>query len=125
VKITRSLPQKIFLCKHPFLQSSRALAHLSFLKKCLKLFIISNVIAYGIWRFNAKFTWAPLMIPILNQISTICYIHTYFFKIHSNVVLQLMTCLPRGLTPVGLPVKISKAFLPTYPTHFNLPDYIT
>ena len=37
---------------------------------------------------------------------------TCFFKIHSNIVSHLRLVLPKGLFPVGLPVKILKALLP-------------
>ena len=48
----------------------------------------------------------------------------YLFKVHSNIV------LPKGLFPVGLPVKILKALLyssilATCPAHLNLIDLIT
>ena len=45
------------------------------------------------------------IIPILSRINPITRIHTYLFKVHSNIVLGL----PKGLFPVGLPVKILKA----------------
>ena len=47
------------------------------------------------------------IIPILRRNNPISRIDTYFFNIHSNVVLGL----PKGLFPVGLPVKILKALL--------------
>ena len=43
----------------------------------------------------------------LTQINPIPRIDTYFFKIHSNIVLGL----PKGLFPVDLAVKILKALL--------------
>ena len=43
--------------------------------------------AYGTRRFNAIFTRAPPIIPILSRINPIPLIDTYFFKTHSNVVL--------------------------------------
>ena len=64
------------------------------------------------------------IIPILSQIKQITCIDTYLFKVHSNIV------LPKGLFPVGLPIKILKALLPssilaTCPAHLNLLDLIT
>ena len=55
---------------------------------------------------------------------------TYLFKVHSNIYLHLRRGLPKGLFPVGLPVKILKALLPssilaTCPAHPNLLDLIT
>ena len=54
------------------------------------------------------------IIPILSRINPISRIDTYFFKIHS-----------KDLFPVGLPVKILKALLPScilaaWPAHLNL-----
>ena len=48
---------------------------------------------------------------------------TYFFKVHSNIVLR------KGLFPVGVAVNILKAFLPfsilaTWLARFNLLDLI-
>ena len=65
-----------------------------------------------------------LIIPILSRINPIPRIDTYLFKVHSNIV------LPKGLFPVGLPVKILKALLSssilaTCPAHLNLLDLIT
>ena len=52
-------------------------------------------------------------------------IDTYFFKVHSNITLPSTPRPP----PVGLPVKILKALLPssilaTCPAHLNLLDLI-
>ena len=65
------------------------------------------------------------IIPILSRINPISRIDTYLFKVHSNIVLP---STPRP--PVGLPVRILKALLPssiltTCPTHLNLLDLIT
>ena len=54
---------------------------------------------------------------------------TYFFEIHSNNVLSSSLGLPNGLFPVGVPMRILKAFLPSpilaaRPAHLNLLDYI-
>ena len=38
--------------------------------------------------------------------------YSYFFKIYSNIVL-LRLGLPKGVFPVGVPVKILKALLPS------------
>ena len=67
------------------------------------------------------------IIPVLSRINPIPHIDTYLFKIHSNIVLP---STPKGLFPVGLPVKILKALLPssilaTCPAHLNLLDLIT
>ena len=67
--------------------------------------------AYGTRRFNAAINKGSPIIPILSQINPIPRIDTYFFKVHSNIVLLPM---PKGLFRVGLPVKILKAFLPSY-----------
>ena len=66
-------------------------------------------------------------IPILRQINLISHIDMYLFKIHSNIVLR---STPKGLFPVGLPVKMLKAPLPssilaTRPAHLYLLDLIT
>ena len=45
------------------------------------------------------------IIPILSRVNPISRIDTYFFRIHSNIVLPS--------TPVGVPVKILKALLPS------------
>ena len=63
------------------------------------------------------------IIPILSRVNPIPRIDTYFFKINSNIVLRLG--LPKGLFPVGLPVKILKALLPSsildiWPAHLKL-----
>ena len=68
-----------------------------------------------------------LVIPILSRINPITLIDTYLFKVHSNIVLPSTPRLPKGLIPVGLPVKILKALLPssilaTCPAHLNLLD---
>ena len=45
------------------------------------------------------------IIPILSQINSIPCVDTYFLKIHSNIDLHLRLGLPKGLFPVGIPVK--------------------
>ena len=47
--------------------------------------------------------------PYLSWTNPIARIDTYFFKIHSNIILSS----PKGLLPVGLTVKILKG-LPTF-----------
>ena len=47
------------------------------------------------------------------RINPIPRIDTYFSKVHSNIVLPSTLGLPKGLFPVGLPVKILKALLPS------------
>ena len=49
-------------------------------------------------------------IPVLSQINPIPRIDTYFFKVHSNIAPHLHLSLPKGLFPVGIPVKILKTF---------------
>ena len=68
--------------------------------------------------------------PILSRINPITRIDTYFFKVHSNIVLHLYLGLPIGHFPADLYVKILKAFLPssilaTWSAHLNLLDLIT
>ena len=63
--------------------------------------------------------------PINSYPEPIPRIDTYLFKVHCNIVLP---STPRP--PVGLPVKILKALLPssilaTCPAHLNLLDLIT
>ena len=55
---------------------------------------------------------------------------TYLFKVHSNIVLPPTPRPPKGLLPLGLPVKILKALLDSSilaicPAHLNLLDFIT
>ena len=93
-------------------------------------FKLTNPMAYGTWRFNAAFTralqyslsWAEsTKLPALISISS------------RSIIIQtshLRRGLPKGLFPVGLPVKILKALLPssilaTCPAHLNLLDLIT
>ena len=69
------------------------------------------------------------MIPILNRINSVFRIDTYFFKIHSDIVIHLRLGLPEGLRPICLPVKIFKALLSyfiltTCPAHLNPLDLI-
>ena len=54
-----------------------------------------------------------LIIPILSRINPIPRIYTYLFKVHFNIAL-LSLVLPKGLFPVGLPVKILKTLLPYF-----------
>ena len=68
--------------------------------------------------------------PILSRFNPISHIDTYFFKAHSNIVLPPTPSLPKGVCPVGLPVKILKALLPssiltTWPVLLSLLDLIT
>ena len=72
---------------------------------------------------NAHFFKVHSDIP--RQINPVPRIDTYFFKIRPNIALQ-----PRGVFPVGLPVNILRALLPSsiLPTchaHLNLLDLIT
>ena len=45
--------------------------------------VLTNTMAYGIWKFNVAF-----IIPILCRINPIHIIDTNVFKIHSNIVFQ-------------------------------------
>ena len=45
------------------------------------------------------------IIPILSRVNLTPRIDTYFFKIHSNIVLPLTPSLLKGPLPVGLAVK--------------------
>ena len=63
---------------------------------------------------------------MLSKINPIPGIDTYFSKIHSNIVHPSTPRLPKGSFPVGLPVKILKALLPSsILAHLNLLDLIT
>ena len=58
------------------------------------------------------------------SINQIRRIYISFFKIHHNIVFYLHLGLPRDLFPVGFPVTVLKALLPssilvTCPTHLN------
>jgi hypothetical protein len=61
--------------------------------------------AYETRRFKCHIHKGSPIIHILNQINPIPRIDTYFFKVHSNIVLPSI--------PVGLPVKTLKALLPS------------
>ena len=57
---------------------------------------------------------------------------SYFFKVHSNMAMSshLSLGLPKGLFPIGLPVKTLKALLPssipaTCPAHLNILELIS
>ena len=68
--------------------------------------------------------------PYPDTNESVSHIATYFFRIHSNIVLPSTPRPPKGLFPVGLSVKILKALLPssilaTCPAHLNLLDLIT
>ena len=68
--------------------------------------------------------------PILSRINLIPRIATYIFKIILILSSHLRLGLPKGLFPVGLPVKNLKALLPssilaTCPAHLYLIDLIT
>ena len=52
-------------------------------------------------------------IPILSRINTITRIVIYLFKVPSNIVLSSTPRPPQKSFPVGLPVKIMKALLPS------------
>ena len=70
------------------------------------------------------------IIPILSRINPIPHFDTYFFKILLILSSHIRLGLPKGLFPVGLPVKILKTLLPssilaTCPVHLNLVDLTT
>ena len=63
--------------------------------------------------------------PYPSRINPIPRIDTYLFKVQSNIALPSTPRPPKGLFPVGLPVKSLKALLPssilaTCPAHLNL-----
>ena len=71
-----------------------------------------------------------LIIPILSRINPIPRIYTYFLRYFVILPSYLRLLLPKGLFPVGLPVKILKTLLPysilaKLPEHLNLKDLIT
>ena len=75
--------------------------------------------AYETRRFNAAFTC---------RINPIHRIDIYLISI--SLFSHLRLDLPKGLFPIGLPVKIMKALLSSYtlatrPDYFNLLDLIT
>ena len=53
------------------------------------------------------------IIPILSRINPIPRIDTYFFKVHSNIVLPSSLGFLNGLFPAGLPIKMLKELLPS------------
>ena len=70
------------------------------------------------------------IIPILSRINPIPRTDNYLFKVHSNIVLPSTPRPLKCLFPVGLPVKMLKALLPSSilaicPAHLNLLDLIT
>ena len=81
--------------------------------------------------------WGLLIIPILSRINPISRLYTYLFKYILILPSYLCLVLPKGLFPVGLPVKILKTLLPysivakwqmtcTYQSsRLNQPDYIS
>ena len=76
---------------------------------------------YETLSFNTVFTRA-LHNPYPEPNQPNPHIDVYFFKVHSNVLLK-------GLLPVGCPLKILQALLPsfilvTWPAHVSLLDLI-
>ena len=68
--------------------------------------------------------------PCFERINPIPRTDTHFFNIRFKLYSHLRLGLPKGLFPVGLPVKILKALLPpsilaTLPVYLNLLDLIT
>ena len=85
---------------------------------------------HGLWNPEVQYRIHKSfpIIPILSQINPVPRMDTYFFKIHYNIALPSTLSLPK--VPVGVPVKILKAFLPssilaTWSAHLNLLDLIT
>ena len=82
---------------------------------------------YGTRCHNHK---CSVIIPILSWINPISRIDTHFCKYIIILYLHLLQGLPICLFPVGLPVKILKAFLHSsilarWPVHLNLRDFMT
>ena len=70
------------------------------------------------------------IIPSLSRINRIPRNDNYFFKIYFIIDLRLRLGLPRDLFPMALPLKMSKALVPssvltTCPDNINLLDIIT
>ena len=83
--------------------------------------ILTNSMAYGTQKFNAAFTRGSPIIPILSKINQIPRVDTYFFKVHSNIVLPSTPrpSILRGIKkyilfpPIApkLPIKIKQAHM--------------
>ena len=87
---------------------------------------ITNFIAYGTQRFNAAFPSA------LQQSRSTQFLVLIPISLRSILIMSSNLCLglPNGFFPVGVPVKILKAFLPSYilatwPAHLKLLDLTT
>ena len=52
--------------------------------------------------------------PYIQPNHPITRIDAYYFKIHSNIVLQSTPGIPKGLFPAGVPVTVLKALLPSF-----------
>ena len=81
--------------------------------------------AYKTRRFNSAF-----INPILSRINHIFHIDAYFFTSILILLSHQRLSLPKGLFPVGSPVKILKALLSssiqaTWPAYINLLDLIS
>ena len=90
----------------------------AFISTCL---IVINFRAYETLRFNAAYTRT-----IMSLFDKVLRTETCLFKIYSILSSDLCTSLPRGLFPVGLPVKILKALLHSsiLSCHFNFLNLI-
>ena len=62
---------------------------------------------------SVPYSQGSSIIPILNRIAPIDSIDTYFFKSMLILSSHLRLGLPKTLFPVGVPVKILKALLPS------------
>ena len=93
------------------------------------IIIIINSMDYGTRRFNAAFTRALKIVPILSRINPIPRTDTYFLRSILILSTHLQLGLLKYLFPVGISTKILKALLPssilaTCPAHPNLLDLV-
>ena len=73
----------------------------------------SNSMAYETRRLQCRIHKGTPIIPTLSRISPIPRIDTYFLRYILILSPHLRIGLPKGLFPVGVPVNILKALLPS------------